>query len=591
MSYKLVSLTGQPQVFGPVTVPSGTGTVLTDTAAAALTSSVLTTMSAAAFAYKLSIIYTDDISGAVSSTPLWPSLNFEGKAGAALGNTVGFQQRGSTLVRPFQTKIYDYAISLLDFPGADATGIGDSTSALAAAVAEATTLGCTLLIPPGTYKLTGATQINIDLGKMSFMGQGDVYFDCTNFTGTPVFQVFSSQSYPTAAYKNTTHKMGNFSMKGSKIANTVGILVGHATYTYLGQLNFENISIESFDINHKYMSNAWRISWRNCTFIDALTWMAQAPSGLTNAGEVIHYDHCQFSDGTGDIQWACAGFQIDMVACSVLNTTMFVAGQGVTVNMIGGNYENPNATAYYDYMNITADTCRVSLIGTRVVLDNPALFTDSPFKVAANSVLEFIGVLLPSGAFTFEATSGTNTYCSGAGMARGIGCTYQPVSGAKRAALSLTGSALRNGDFELGNLSGWTVSTSGSGVNTAVTTTTAPYQGTNCALLSTSVTGGFVSITQRASVLTGQLCLMSGFGKLVTAAGSGTNGQLVMNFYDYSGNKITGFASNIPTGGSWGVMATTIAQYAPTGAVTVELTANAQNGAVCAYDNLILSVV
>ncbi|MET3652112.1 hypothetical protein [Dyella japonica] len=257
----------------------------------------------------------------------------------ALGNGSGFQQAGAHAeLRSIQDKLRELSLSPTDFSNPSiANGSATADASLLAAIEQANTTGQQITIPAGQYKLAGNTTFPIDLGRFSLVGEGDVTFDCSAFTGSNVFQVYSSAQYPVAAYKNTKHRFAGITLIGGKVAGRHGILVGHDDHGYAGQIHFENVAVARFDRNHHYTNNAWRIAWRSCTFIDAMTWLAIAPKGLKNAGEVIYYDHCQFSDGDGDIQWACDSWQVDMVGCSILNTTMFVAGQGVTVNVFGGS--------------------------------------------------------------------------------------------------------------------------------------------------------------------------------------------------------------------------------------------------------------
>lgn len=153
MAYKIVSLTGQPQVFGSVTIPSGTGTTMSDTAAAALPAGTLASMTSAVYAYQLSITYIDDTSTVSHSTPLWPSINHEAKTGGALGNSAGFQQNGTgSALRTYQAKGQDILTSA-DF-GMVGDSVTDDTVALQKAINAAAAQGKTLRILPGNYLLS-----------------------------------------------------------------------------------------------------------------------------------------------------------------------------------------------------------------------------------------------------------------------------------------------------------------------------------------------------------------------------------------------------------------------------------------------------
>lgn len=512
----------------------------------------------------------------------------------ALGNGSGFQQSGAhAVLRAIQDKLRELGLSPTDFFD---TSISISSVAadasLQAAIDRANATGQQITIPAGRYKLTGSATFQIDLGKFSIVGEGDVSFDCSEFTGTDVFQIFSSAGYPNGPYKNTKHRFAGITILGGKVVGRHGILVGHASHRYNGQLNIENVAIARFDRNHHYTHNAWRIAWLNCTFIDAISRLAIAPSGLTNAGEVIHYSNCQFSDGSGDIEWACSGWQVDMVGCSVLNTTMYVTGQGVTVNMFGGNIENPNARDFYEYINVAANTCRVTLFGTRLTMNNPSLFTDSPFKVALGSTLQFFGVKWPDGEFRFEDATGQYAFCAGEGLVLARGSTYQPMSGGKKAVLSLASNCLRNGDFEEGTMDGWLISGTGATAPTASISSSYPYKGVHCCRL-TSAEAGIVSIAQKVACRPGDLVMASAHAKLIVAARNGKHGFLAVEFFDSLGNILPGqsFVSNVGSNDKqWSIKGQALTRQTPAGAAYAGVRAMAQQGAVIDFDGIVLNV-
>jgi len=95
-------------------------------------------------------------------------------SGASGSNVVGFEQAGSSLVRSVQNKLQDF-VSLSDFPGADPTGISDSTSALVSALSAGKPL-----ILTGIYLIS--SQVTLPSSGCSIQGLGKS--TGFNFTGS-----------------------------------------------------------------------------------------------------------------------------------------------------------------------------------------------------------------------------------------------------------------------------------------------------------------------------------------------------------------------------------------------------------------------
>lgn len=491
--------------------------------------------------------------------------------------------------------VWEFAAQAGDYIAGGDPATWDWAPAFLAAAAAASTSGWTIIVPPlpggAPYIFGGSTTLVIDLARFGIEGLGDVMIDASTFTGTYVLQVTSSRGYPGSLAHNSINRVAHIGLFGNKTSGRHGVRVGDSgTNTYNGQISFWNCTVSGFDNNVRFDNNAWRIAFHNCAFFDALSRIIAAPSGLVNAGESVAFYHCEIADGTGDFEIACAGFAVSLHGCSVLNTKVILSGQGVRFDMIGGNMENPGATAWYRYIEITADTVHASMYGTTLVVNSAALQTDALFNIAANSVLDLHSVRIPDGAFQFETGAGTSSFAKGAGTLRGFGCFYPPVSGGSDPNMGYPAQALANGDFETGNINGWTAASGGTAGSTATASSAAAKNGTYGARLD-CVAGGTIDIRQTLPVRPGQMVMVGGWGRVNTAASSGNSATISLTFLDAAGNSLLSAGSNNNTVGSFVLMARSLTRLAPRGAVSVRFSAAAGTAANVDYDDLILNIL
>ncbi|NBA95498.1 hypothetical protein [Pseudomonas sp. R5(2019)] len=499
---------------------------------------------------------------------------------------------GGTLLRKVRERV-----SVLDFMSqamisdtqTDSPAL-DHLPAFLLARAHAMNTGAKLIVPAGNYRWAGSTTFEVDLGKFGFEGEGDVKIDCSAFTGSTAVHVYSSLAYPDSAYHNSANKFKGMAFIGDKILGRYGLLIGHPTFTYSGQCSIWHVTFAKFDRNVHCTHNAWRYSFWNCNFTNGLTHNWYAPAGLTNSGEVMDFFHCQLFDGTGGITLEANGFCLNLHGCSVLNIKLSIPGNSNRVVFLGGNIENPGATIYYDYLDITGTTNVVVYDGTTLIMNNPPLFTDSPFKVGANSSVVFIGITWPAGAFLFEQGSGNLSYVSGAGIAVAYGSTFQPLAGAKKPTLGKLANNLANGGFEAGTLAAWTSTTFGTAGSTAVASGAAAKLGSFGARLTSSGASAGINTVQSVAVKPGQMVAPGAWAIVVTPAGSGISGQISMAFLDVAGNVILSVAETVASA-SWVVVGSSMTRYAPVGSVSARVTINAQNGAVVDFDDVIINVM
>lgn len=480
-------------------------------------------------------------------------------------------------------------LSVRDF-GATGNGVTDDTASILAAIAAATTAQCNLLVPAGTYKLSGATTLSIDIGKMSLVGDGTATFDCSAMTATNAVNVFSSLAYPNSHYTNEVNKLSGIVFIGGSVAGRNGLLLGHPTNTNNCQTVIENCSFVNFDRCHHFTDNAWRCTFRNCVFMTAVNYTMYWPAALTNAGESISYFHCQFNDGPGKLQVDADGIQINMYSCSILNQPVVINGISVKWSMFGGNMENPANPAPYTYITIN-NVSSFSMSGTGLVL-NAAVFTDAIFNLTvAGATLSLNDIQFPDGAnLQFETTVGWRTFAKGVGRVFLNGNTFQAASGGQKCPVSATANSLNNGNFELGNTNGWTALPYGVAGSTAVADAAAAKNG-GFGLKLTTVAGGGINIYQQFAVKPGQLLQTFAWARVQTA-GSTPSGYFQMTFLDALGNAVSPTYSDPISNAAWGQFGSSQTRYVPAGASTCSILINAQVGGpnVIYVDDVIVNV-
>lgn len=188
--------------------------------------------------------WNESNSGLKNYAPIGGTLLGQQLAAAGGSDLVGFQQSGTgAVVRTAQDKMREW-VSVKDF-GAVGDGVADDTAAIEAAIAAATTAKTTLVFPSGTYKLVTPSNINglqVDLGVMSIVANGNVKIDCTSLTTNYAIHVFSSLSYPESHYQNTTHGLRGLIFIGGATPGVNGMLAYHPTYQNGCQFKIDSCS-------------------------------------------------------------------------------------------------------------------------------------------------------------------------------------------------------------------------------------------------------------------------------------------------------------------------------------------------------------
>lgn len=490
-------------------------------------------------------------------------------------------------------------LAAVEMFGAVGDGTTNDTTALLSAVAFATTNKRSMALKNGkSYLYTGSTTLLIDVGKFSFgCFNGNAKIDCSGFTGTNAMNVFSSLTYPTSMYKNTTNRLVGVELAGGLVSGRNGLLIGNTTYDYNGQVVIEHCSFYRFDNVILCTTNTWRIKFIACTVSTGITAVFNAPSGLANSGESITFTDSQISDSNkAPIIVACANFALGFIGCSILNTSVIVSGASSVVSVEGmSNVENPGATAFYRYVSVTGVAARFIMANSTLTCNTPSLQTYELFFVEASSFIIFTNIKFAGNAYKFETDTtygeGVRKWVAGQGAVFADGCTADIGSGAGNIPIHPSLSPIRNWNFETGSTAGWTINNASSSSQTAVVSTTSVKTGTY-GLRLTSISGLSIYATQNFPVRQGKYFMTSFWAKVITAALDGTSnpGNLSVAFYGQDGSTIASYPANIPVGTSdWAVYGAFVQGYVPAGAVSAQLAIRATQGAVVDFDNILFN--
>lgn len=482
--------------------------------------------------------------------------------------------------------------------GARGDGSADDTNAILAALNYAIANGISVEFTANkTYKITGSTGLSFDIGKISVgCYNGRAKLDFSGFTGTTAINVYSSLTYPTSMYRNTTNRLIGLEVFGGLTTGVNGLLVGNDTYDYNGQTIIQNCSFFRFDNVVLCAKNTWRTKFIACTISTGISNIFYAPSGILNSGESITFSDCQISDSNNaPFTVACSNFAIGFIGSSVLNTRLVISGSGSVVSIEGmSNFENPNAKNYYRFAEVTGAGARLIISYSTVVCNTPAIQTKPLFYVGANAFIIFNGVKLQGNSYPFESDAtgpGNRRWIEGPGFVFATGCTCDILSGAGNIPLHESLSPIRNWDFESGDLSDWAINNSGSSAQTAVVSSTSSKVGTY-GLRLTSVSGLNIFATSTFSVKPGRYFATSFWGRVVTAnAGATSAGNLTLSFKTDAGVQINALTANLPSSVTdWAVYGAFIQGVVPRGAARAEISLRASQGAVVDFDSVLFNM-
>ncbi|WPJ52236.1 tail fiber [Klebsiella phage vB_KpnM_KpVB3] len=482
-----------------------------------------------------------------------------------------------------------------DLPGTD-------TEQLQSALSYAKSNKVNVVLQAGkTYYVTGSQGLEVDLGYYSFESpNGIAYIDFTGCTAPYCLWVHSSRPYPAGSENHCT------SMRGIKVKGAIQnigqrlLLTGNnndsSNGTYNGDCKIENCMFSTADIVLGGSNSTWRYKFINCGFMmesTGGTYAMHFPAGLSDSGESITFQNCKIFDMKGcPILVECASFAIGMPGTSVLNTPIKITGNGAMVILdSAANIENPGASAWYRYGEVTGIAARLILNGCTLVCNNPSLQTKPLFYVGENAFIDITLVKTPGNDYPFQnGEEGLRTFVEGDGYVTASHCIGDIRSGAGNIPLHKSLNPTLNPGFESGDLSSWTFNNTGVSTQTCVVGTEYKKTGVYGARMTSSGSSSCfldqkVKVTQHGYYRT--TCQVN----TITAGTGTTAGALTVTFYDRAGKSIQSGASssftNTPSG--WQSVGQFIQGRVPQSAEYCEVSIRCREGAVIDIDNFIIN--
>ncbi|WP_142915142.1 hypothetical protein [Klebsiella pneumoniae] len=481
-----------------------------------------------------------------------------------------------------------------DFPGTD-------TEQLLAANSYAKANRVNVVLQAGkTYYVTGSQGLEVDLGYYSFTSpNGIAYIDFTGCTAPYCLWVHSSRPYPDGSENHCT------SMRGIKFKSSIKgigqrlLLTGDnndsSNGIYNGDCKIENCMFSTADIVLGASNSTWRYKFINCGFMmeTAGTYAMHFPAGISNSGESVTFQNCKIFDTKGcPILVECAGFSIGMPGTSVLNAPIKITGNGALVILdSAANIENPGASAWYRYAEVTGVAARLVLNGCTVICNQPSIQTKPLFYVGAQAFIDFSHIKMSGNNYLFQnGEEGLRTFVEGDGYVIATSVIADIASGTGNIPLHKSLNPTQNSGFETGDLSSWSFNNQGSPSQTCVVGTEYKKTGTYGARM-TSFGPLSCFLTQNVKVTKHNYYTTTCQINTITAGAGTTAGALTVTFFDRNGNVIQPGASssftNTPSG--WQSVGQFIQGRVPQAAEYCAVSIRCREGAVIDVDNFIIN--
>jgi hypothetical protein len=480
--------------------------------------------------------------------------------------------------------------------GADPTGAVNATSIIQNALNMGGRIWCG---EETTYKVDGA--LLLDIRTTSLEGVG-VTFD---MSAGGTLQVYSTHIFDASGPpRNGTHKISGIAFRGDLDAGHTGITVGRvgASYVNSSEILFENCTFFKFNTLVAFTDNAWRTRFDHCCFEYTRDGgrVLSFPAGISNAGEVMQFDHCWFVIGTADLYMDAGHFVFN--GCSFGVSVTIYGVTDARIDIAGCNIEAQANTGYR--MIRLAGTSNCNVQGGQIVINSGANFAMAPFLLeSADSSLTFNGTHIPlSGSYLLfqnDATYNLRHFAVGPGRVTAIGCASYALSSlngpTNNLQLAKSANLLTNGDAEYNSESGWTKVAGGGATGTAVASAAALLNGSYGFRLTAPNATDDIVFRQDVDAphAVGRLVVFSYAARV--SSGTGTVATPQLRFLDKAGNAITASDrsdSIESTDTAWAHKA--IIGIAPAGTNTIRTQVNAAavgGGNVIDFDELCLCVI
>jgi hypothetical protein len=437
----------------------------------------------------------------------------------------------------------------------------------------------------------------LDIAKTSLAGTG-VVFDMSN-GGT--LQVYSSTDAAGRVRDNWTHKIEGIHFRGGGGPGHTMIVIGRAgnEFANSSEICFEKCSFALADVLVAFTHNAWRTHFSDCGFEQPNSRFLSFPRGLSNAGEVMQFDHCWFGLRSADLYLDAGHWLFNGCSFGIAAT---IRGVGdARLDLFGCNLEAQPCAGYR--MIRLGGTCNCNVHGGQVVINLGANFAVAPFLLeSSDCALSFHGTHLPLGGrhlqFQNDAAFKLRHLVVGPGRVGAQSCASYALSSlnapANNVQFAKAANRLTNGDAEYGNENGWRVA-GGSSKGTAAAASASPLNGSRHFRLIAPDPDSPIVLTQDtpASDAAGRLCVFSYAVKVVT--GAGTVSFAALRFLDGSGNPIASAdRSDTVPGSVTSYSQRAIVGHAPPGtaAIRVQVDAQTERGrSIVDFDELCLCVL
>jgi len=328
-------------------------------------------------------------------------------------------------------------VNLRDAPyNAAGDGITDDSAALAAAYADLPSYGGSIYLPPGNYVLGSAVAFATANKPVLLVGDPG---SATKISYTP-----STGTALTFNYGNDLdmgHGMRDITLIGASNSNaSKGVVFGGSN----GAQGFlmDGCKVRTFGTGVEMGSHTWITTFRQCMIRDCTT-LLLLPSGLTEAGEQIDFDHCTFADSVSphtNAVWVKGNSQeVTFRACSFDQAQLSIGNStttGAQVVCSECHFENPNLGTTYDFVTVSNNNANylrliscyafqaktssppstvMRLLGGKVFISGFGMYTNATmtnFAVLGNAVnLEIFGFNDLSGAISTFLGGSTTGFC------------------------------------------------------------------------------------------------------------------------------------------------------------------------------------